>query len=33
MEQVKVCYDRADNTLTVWFGDPEHGYVCEETAE
>ncbi len=33
MEQVKVFYDRAGNTLTVWFGDPEDEYVCEETGD
>ena len=33
MEQVKVFYDRAGNTLTVWFGDPQEEYVCEETGD
>ena len=33
MEQVKVYYDRTGNTLTVWFGDPQDEYVCEETGE
>ena len=33
MEQVKVHYDRAGNTLTVWFGDPTDEYVAEETGE
>lgn len=33
MEHVKVYYDRAGNTLTVWFGDPTDEYVCEETAD
>lgn len=33
MEQVKVFYDRAGNTLTVWFGDPQHEYICEETGD
>jgi uncharacterized protein YuzE len=33
MEQVKVHYDRAGNTLTVWFADPQEEYVCEETGE
>jgi hypothetical protein len=33
MEQVKVFYDRAGNTLTVWFGDPESEHVCEETGD
>ena len=31
MEQVKVFYDRAGNTLTVWFGDPQDEHICEET--
>ncbi len=33
MEQVKVFYDSTGNTLTVWFGDPQEEYICEETAE
>ena len=33
MEQVKVFYDRVGNTLTVWFGDPQEEYVCEETGD
>lgn len=33
MDQVKVFYDRAGNTLTVWFGDPKEEAVCEETGE
>ncbi len=33
MEQVKVFYDRAGNTLTVWFGDPRDEYICEETGD
>ncbi len=33
MEQVKVYYDRAGNTLTVWFGNPQDEYVCEETGD
>jgi len=33
MAQVKVFYDREGNTLTVWFGDPQEEYVCEETGE
>ncbi|HEY6229997.1 MAG TPA: DUF2283 domain-containing protein [Pyrinomonadaceae bacterium] len=33
MEQVKVFYDRTGNTLTVWFGEPEEEYVCEETGD
>jgi hypothetical protein len=33
MAQVKVYYDREGNTLTVWFGNPEDEYICEETGE
>jgi uncharacterized protein YuzE len=33
MGQVKVYYDRAGNTLTVWFGDKQEEYVGEETGE
>jgi len=31
MAQVKVYYDRAGNTLTVWFGNPADEYIAEET--
>lgn len=33
MAQIKVFYDQAGNTLTVWFGDPQDEYVSEETGE
>ena len=33
MAEVKVYYDREGNTLTVWFGDPQDEYVCEETGD
>lgn len=33
MVQVKVYYDQAGNTLTVWFGRPQDEYICEETGE
>ncbi|MGH8477495.1 MAG: DUF2283 domain-containing protein [Methylococcales bacterium] len=33
MAEVKVSYDQAGNTLTVWFGDPRSEYSCEETGE
>ncbi|RMH00060.1 MAG: DUF2283 domain-containing protein [Chloroflexi bacterium] len=33
MAEVKVFFDREGNTLTVWFGNPEDEYVCEETGE
>ena len=33
MAEVKVYYDQTGNTLTVWFGNPQDEYVCEETGE
>jgi uncharacterized protein YuzE len=33
MAEVKVYYDQAGNTLTVWFGNPQDEYVCEETGD
>jgi len=33
MPQVKVLYDRAGNTLTVWFSEPQEEYICEETGD
>jgi hypothetical protein len=33
MAQVKVFYDQTGNTLTVWFGDPQDEYICEETGD
>jgi hypothetical protein len=33
MEQVKIFHDHAGNTLTVWVGDPQEEYVCEETGD
>ena len=33
MAQVKVYYDQAVNSLTVWFGNPKDEYVCEETGD
>jgi uncharacterized protein YuzE len=33
MAEVKVYYDRVGNTLTVWFGEPQNEYVCEETGD
>ena len=33
MAKVKVFYDRTGNTLTVWFGNPQEEYVCEETGD
>jgi uncharacterized protein YuzE len=31
MEKVKVCYDRAGNTLSIWFDDPKKEHICEES--
>ena len=33
MAQVKVFYDQTGNTLTVWFGNPQDEYICEETGD
>lgn len=33
MEPLKLFYDQKGSTLTVWFGDPQDEYVCEETGE
>lgn len=33
MAQVRVYYDQAGNSLTVWFGEPQNEYVCEETGD
>lgn len=33
MAQVKLFYDHVGNTLTVWFGNPQDEYVCEETGD
>lgn len=33
MAQIKVFYDEVGNTLTVWFGNPQDEYVCEETGD
>lgn len=30
MDKVRICYDRAGNTLTVWFDDPSKESICEE---
>lgn len=30
MDKVRVCYDRAGNSLTVWFDEPNKESVCEE---
>ena len=33
MAQAKIFYDETGNTLTVWFGNPQDEYVCEETGD
>jgi len=33
MAQVKLFYDHAANTLTVWFDNPQDEYICEETGD
>ena len=33
MVTVKVYFDQVGNSLTVWFGNPQDEYVCEETGE
>ena len=33
MAEIKVFYDRVGNTLTVWFGDPQTEYLCQETGD
>lgn len=33
MAEVKVYYDKLGNTLTVWFGDRNEEYICEETGD
>jgi len=30
MEKVRVYFDRAGNTLTVWFEDPKQEHICDE---
>lgn len=33
MAEVKVFCDQTGNTLTIWFGNPQDEYVCQETGE
>ncbi|OHB78086.1 MAG: DUF2283 domain-containing protein [Planctomycetes bacterium RBG_16_55_9] len=33
MAEVKVFFDRAGNTLTVWLGNPKDEDICEETGD
>jgi hypothetical protein len=30
MKKVRVCHDRAGNSLTVWFDEPQQEHVCEQ---
>ncbi len=31
--EIKIFYDQEGNTLTVWFGNPQDEYICEETGD
>lgn len=33
MDKIKLIYDPAGHTLTIWFDDPAKESVCEETAD
>jgi uncharacterized protein YuzE len=33
MAEVKVYYDQVGKTLTIWFGNPQDEYICEETGD
>ena len=33
MDAIKLIYDPAGHTLTIWFDDPEKESVCEERAD
>ncbi len=33
MAELKVFHDREGETLTVWFGNPQDEYICEETGD
>ncbi len=33
MDKVRVYYDRAGNTLSVWFDDPDKEHLCEEIGD
>lgn len=33
MKPIKILFDKAGNTLNVWFDDPKKEHVSEETAE
>ena len=31
MKKLRIYFDRAGNTLSVWFGDPKKEHICEES--
>lgn len=33
INKIHLIYDRAGNSLNVWFDDPKKEYVCEETGK
>ena len=33
VDKVRVYYDRAGNTLSVWFDDPQKEHACEEVGD
>jgi len=33
MEKIKVIQDGVGKTLTIWLGDPQQEFVCEETTD
>ena len=33
MDKVRVYFDRAGNSLTVWFDDPQKESICEEVGD
>ncbi len=33
MAKVKAYYDTDGNTLTVWFGEPQTEFICDEAAD
>ncbi len=33
MDKIKIIHDVKGNTLTIWLGDPDSEYVCDETQD
>lgn len=33
MEKIKIVHDQKGNTLTIWLGNPNEEYICEETTD